>query len=110
MESKIAIGVLSFNEEKHIDKVINDLLIFDIPIFVINDNSKDSTLEILRKYENFNNIFVINNEKNIGAGASTKKLLEHASSQDFDFLIKVDGDGQFANNDVKRIIELYKKI
>ncbi len=109
MKSKIAIGILSFNEEKHIDSVINDLLIFDIPIFIINDNSTDSTLEILRKYENHNSISVINNEKNIGAGASTKKLLEHASSLDFDFLVKVDGDGQFSNKDVKRIIELYKK-
>ena len=109
MKSKIAIGILSFNEEKHIDRVINDLLIFDIPIFIINDSSTDSTLQILRKYENLNSIYVINNEKNIGAGASTKKLLEHASSLDFDFLIKVDGDGQFSNKDVKRIIELYKK-
>ena len=47
-------------------------------------------------------------KKTLEPGGSTKKLLEHASSQDFDFLIKVDGDGQFANNDVKRIIELYK--
>ena len=49
MKSKIAIGILSFNEEKHIDRVINDLLIFDIPIFIINDSSTDSTLQILRK-------------------------------------------------------------
>ena len=64
MKSKIAIGILSFNEEKHIERVINDLLMFDIPIFIINDSSTDSTLQILRKYENLNSISVINNEKN----------------------------------------------
>ena len=53
MESKIAIGVLSFNEEKHIDRVINDLLIFDIPIFIINDSSTDSTLQNFKKVRKF---------------------------------------------------------
>lgn len=109
MKSKIAIGILAFNEEKHIDMVVNDLLIFDIPVFVINDNSTDSTFEILKKYEDHKNIYVIDNEKNIGAGASTKKLLKHTSSLEFDFIIKVDGDGQFSVKDVKRIIELYEK-
>ena len=78
-----------------------------MPIYIVNDYSKDDTQKILSKYES-ENIKVLINNKNIGAGASTKKLLQKASEDGFDFLIKVDGDGQFSQSDVKKIVDFYK--
>ena len=38
-----------------------------------------------------------------------KKLIETSYENGYTFLIKVDGDGQFKKEDVKKIINLYKE-
>ena len=44
---KVAIGILAFNEEEHIRKVISELSKIDKKIYVINDGSNDATQEEL---------------------------------------------------------------
>lgn len=110
MKSKnIAIGILAFNEEKYIESVIKSLKKLDASLFIINDFSYDDTKSIIEQFSKEKNIFIINNKKNLGAGASTKILFEEAQNKGFEFLIKVDGDNQFLVEDVKRIIDIYKK-
>jgi len=63
---KIAIGVLAYNEEKHISDVLSELEKLDVPIFVVNDSSTDRTREILDEFYSRKVIEVINNKKNKG--------------------------------------------
>ena len=109
MNNKVSIGVLAFNEERHIEKVISELLIFDLPIYIIDDKSTDNTLKIIEKFKNIEKIKIIKNNKNIGAGESTKILINSANEDGSKFLIKVDGDGQFLVSDIKRIIDIYNQ-
>ena len=48
---KIALGVLAYNEEAHIQNVLEGLEKFDLEIYVINDFSSDSTNKILENFE-----------------------------------------------------------
>ena len=52
----------------------------------------------------------MDNDKNLGAGESLKKLINYLSKKNYDFLIKVDGDGQFIAEDVEKIIQIVNKI
>lgn len=108
MEKKLAIGVLAFNEEPFIKSVLTDLIDLNVKIYIVNDSSTDNTLNIIKEFSNFNDIEIINNEINLGAGLSTKKLIDSAYKDGYKFLIKVDGDGQFQKYDVIKIIQLYK--
>lgn len=108
MSQNIAIGVLAYNEEKHIEKVIKDLLLLDEQILIVDDCSDDNTNKLLNQFAKLTNVKIIRNEKNIGAGGSTKLLLETAKQLGFTFLVKVDGDDQFEVDDVKKIINLHK--
>lgn len=108
MESKLAIGVLAYNEEPFIKKVLEELIELNETIYVVNDSSTDDTHKIIREFSKFNDIEIINNENNLGAGLSTKKLIDSAYKDGYKFLIKVDGDGQFQKEDVVKIINLYK--
>ena len=103
---KIAIGVLAYNEEKHIGDVLSELEKLDVPIFVVNDSSTDRTREILDEFYSRKVIEVINNKKNKGAGHSTLQLLKKTKSENFKYLLKVDGDNQFKASDIKRVINL----
>ncbi len=105
--NKIALGVLAYNEEAHIQTVLDELEKLDLEIYVINDCSSDSTYKILENYKSKSKFFIISNKKNLGAGQSTKILLEEAKNNSKDFLIKIDGDGQFSNSDIEKIIDLY---
>ena len=106
---KIAIGILAYNVSKYIDNVIDELQDMNLHIYVINDSSSDGTEKKLEKYKEKSNVTVITNSKNLGAGFSLKKLIETSYENGYTFLIKVDGDGQFKKEDVKKIINLYKE-
>lgn len=106
-KKNIAIGVLAYNEEDFIEHVLNQLNDLNTEIFVINDKSTDNTLNILKKIsEEQKNITVIENSKNFGAGYSTLELLKRIKNEGYQYMIKVDGDGQFNFKDIKRIKEL----
>ena len=105
--NKVALGVLAYNEEVYIQSVIEQLEKLNLDIYIINDSSTDSTKEILSKFKENKKISIINNNKNLGAGESTKVLLEYAKNQSIDFLVKIDGDGQFSISDIEKIIDLY---
>lgn len=107
MKKDIAIGILAFNEEVYLKSVLEDIIPLNKTVFIVNDNSTDNTKDILSGFENHKNVYIVNNKKNLGAGESTKILLEKAKEQNFDFLIKVDGDGQFSLSDIEKIIDLY---
>lgn len=108
MENKIAVGILAFNVEKYIENVVKDLAFLGLQFIIIDDSSTDHTLNILRKLNKQYEIIIIENKKNIGAGLSTKKLIERAKNENYDMLLKVDGDGQFVAQDVKKIVEIAK--
>jgi len=106
-KNKVVIGILAYNVEDYIEKVFLNLKNLNIPIIIIDDASTDSTKSIIKKYQDDINLYILENLKNLGAGASTKLLLQKAKNLDFNFLIKIDGDGQFKNEDVQKIINLY---
>lgn len=108
-KNTIALGVLAYNEELNIENVIRDLLTLNINLYIINDFSKDNTKKIVEQFKNLENVKIINNNKNLGAGLSTKKLIQEAMQDGHDFIIKVDGDGQFLIEDVVKIIDIYLK-
>ena len=106
-DKNIAIGVLSFNTKNYILKVLEDLKILKCPIVVIDDCSKDNSLEIVKDFKIENpdtHCEIIENKSNEGAGQSCKYLIEHCKNMGYRYMVKVDGDGQFDLDDIKKIV------
>ncbi len=103
---KVAIGILAFNEEDHIRKVISELSKIDKKIYVINDGSNDKTQEIIENLSNEIDLTILENTKNLGAGQSTLALLRKAKIDGYQYLLKVDGDDQFEIKDIEKILNL----
>ena len=108
MVKKIAIGILAYNEEQHIESVLNEILTLNRDVYVLNDSSTDRTMDILEELNTTKNFTIINNIKNEGAGNSTLKIIERAKNDGFEFVIKVDGDNQFRLDDINKIINIYE--
>ena len=75
----------------------------NIKIIIVNDGSKDKTSNILSSYSSKQNIKIINNEKNLGAGISFEIGISEFLKSNSNYLIKIDGDNQFNKEDVLKI-------
>ncbi len=100
---KIFILIPAHNEADNILQVIRDIN-EEFPkanYIVINDESHDNTLAILRE----NHIPYLNPPINLGIGGAVQLGYLYALKYDYDIAIQVDGDGQHDPKYIKQLIE-----
>lgn len=80
---------------------------FEEAFFIIVDDKspKNFQIKLKEEYENKINFFLIFNEVNLGHGISTLNGLKKAIELDFEYIIAVDGDGQFEAKDIRSCFE-----
>jgi len=107
----LSIIIPAYNEEKTLvyilDKVISVVLIHDVQkeIIIVNDCSKDATLEIAKEYiQNHpnDNIRLIEQTVNSGKGAAIHKGIELASG---DLIIVQDADLEYDPNEYNVLLK-----
>lgn len=90
---KISIVVAVYNAEKTIKKCVDSLLnqtYENTEIILVNDCSKDKSLEICKAYaENNRNIFIVDNDVNQGVSATRNNGIEKSSGN---YICFVDSD------------------
>lgn len=82
----------AFNEGENILNTVNEIKTKapDFDYIVINDCSKDETLNILKSY----NLNYINLPVNLGIGGAVQTGYKYAMENDYEIAVQVDGDGQ----------------
>jgi glycosyltransferase involved in cell wall biosynthesis len=95
----------TYNNEKTLEKVVQDVLGITGDVIVVNDGSTDSTPLILEK---FRNIRVLSYAKNQGKGYALKKGFELAIKEGYQYAITIDSDGQHYAKDIAAFIEKSK--
>lgn len=87
--TRVAIVIPALNESEAIAAVVAGISVFGVPI-VVNDGSTDNTGQLARAA----GALVVSHEVNLGYDAALASGLARAISEEFDFAITVDGDGQ----------------
>lgn len=104
---RLLVIIPAFNEQANILKTINDLKSTDFPdsfkidYLVINDGSKDNTLEVLSE----NNLKYVNLPINLGIGGAMQTGYLYARENNYDIAIQLDGDGQHSPKYIEKIIQ-----
>ena len=101
--------ILAYNESLNIENVILEVHDQFEKILIIDDCSKDATnLLIQNMKRQYQNLDLISNKKNLGAGRSLQIAIDHIKSHmsEIDFIVKIDGDGQFLRKDILKIKEI----
>lgn len=82
----------AYNEELNIENTIHNLKEHapDFDYVIINDCSKDSTLEVCKK----NNYTYLNLPINLGIGGAVQAGYRYAMNNGYDVAVQFDGDGQ----------------
>ena len=80
-----------------------------ITILIIDDCSKDNTKYIVEEYlkasPDSNTIQLIKNEKRLGYGGVQKVAFRYAIKNNFDYVIMLHGDGQYAPEKIPEFID-----
>lgn len=103
---KVLIVIPAYNEELNLKNVINDVnKNTDYDYIVINDCSKDKTLELCKK-EKYNYLSL---PVNYGLASAVQLGFKYAILNDYDVVIQFDGDGQHEAKYLKRMVDEIKK-
>lgn len=103
---KLSIVIPVYNVEKYVEKCLRSCAEQDLPseefeIIVVNDGTKDSSLEIVERVaKDYSNITIISQE-NAGLSAARNKGLSIAKG---DYIWFVDSDDWIENNCLRKIV------
>ena len=107
--SKISIIVPVYNTEKYLSKCLNSLIkqtYKDIEIIVVNDGSKDKSLEIAKKFAKQDNRIKVFNKENGGLSSARNFGIEKASGEYIGF---VDSDDYIKENMFEILYNMIKE-
>lgn len=101
MSYELSVIIPVYNVEKYIgeclDSVVNQSIGIDnIEVIIVNDNSCDSTLDIISQYaDKYPSFKLISNKSNLGPGESRNMALKEVSS---DYVTYLDADDFISQN------------
>jgi glycosyltransferase involved in cell wall biosynthesis len=102
-ELRRAAIVPAFNEEASIGRVIDEVRAFDpgLDIVVVDDGSVDGTSRAARA----KGARVLRLPFNLGIGGAVQTGFRYAYENDYDLVVRVDGDGQHDPSQLGRVLE-----
>ena len=107
-----SIIVANFNNAKFLDECLRSIFsqtFKSYEIIVVDDNSKDNSIEILNKYKK--KIFIIQNKKKTKYGSFNQinSYYKGFLRSNGEYLFFLDSDDYFKKNKIKLIISEFKK-
>ena len=115
MKKKCLIYVVCYNHEKFILKTLERIPqilseYYDIEILVANDKSKDKTLEETKKFSTkYFKYNIISLYKNLGYGGNQKIGYYYSILNNFDYVVLLHGDGQYAPEYLPDILNKFEE-
>jgi glycosyltransferase involved in cell wall biosynthesis len=112
VNGQLTIVMPVFNEAEGIEEFIEEIRFnfkkIKPTILAVDDCSNDSTWLILNKMQkNSADLILLKNEINLGHGQSTHRALRHGLMEKSNFIMSVDGDGQFLGDEMFGFFERF---
>jgi len=102
---KTLLIIPAYNEEESLKNAIDSLSDLDVDFLVINDGSKDSTVQICRD----NRYPFLDLSTNLGLAGAFQAGMKYAYRHDYDCAIQFDADGQHLPEYIEPLIEAVKE-
>ena len=107
----ITIVIPTINEEKNISetlyKIVNTEELKKAQIIIVDDGSKDQTINKVNTFKNKMNIKIIENNMKLGLGFALKRGFDAAQ---FPYVLFLDADLSVTINDILKLVRYRKKI
>ena len=102
---RLLVLIPCLNEDKTIGDVIRRIPnsiegVDEIDVAVIDDGSTDGSAQIARDL----GVDVLSHGRNLGVGAALRTGLRYARMNDYQYVVNIDGDGQFAPEQIPSVL------
>ncbi len=97
----------TYNNDKTLKKVIDDVLAYTDQLIIVNDGATDQSAEILADYAD--RASIITHPKNAGKGSALRNGFKKALALGYDYAISIDSDGQHFASDLPLFLEELEK-
>lgn len=97
----------TYNEEENIEKIIFEIQKLNCPLLIVDDNSTDKTRDIVEKYVDDKNIFILKRAGKMGLASAYIDGFRFAIEKGFDCFIEMDAD--FSHNP-KYLPNMFKEL
>lgn len=107
---RVAVLMSTFNGEKYLREQIDSILAqegVDVTLYIRDDGSSDSTVEIIKGYQKNNSNIRLDIGKNMGVGNSFMQLV-YDVGDDFDYYAFSDQDDVWHPEKIYRAVEMIK--
>ncbi|MBK1631550.1 glycosyl transferase [Thiohalocapsa halophila] len=104
---KLIVQIPCYNEEQTLPETVADIPrqidgIDQVEVLVIDDGSRDNTVQVAR---DIGVDHVIRNKRNIGLARSFRKGLDACLVRGADIIVNTDGDNQYAGADIPKLVQ-----
>ena len=111
MKYDVSVIIPFFNNEDYLEEAIDSIMVeqnkkIKYEIILINDCSTDKSLEVIKKYLNYNNVTLINKKNNEGVSAARKEGIRKARGK---YIMLLDGDDFVSNNSISNLFYFFEK-
>ena len=110
-EILVSIIIVNYNNAKYLEKSIKSAFNQEYKnkeIIVVDDNSKDNSLKILKKYNNLK-LVKLKNKKTYGSLDQINAYFKGFTKSKGKIIFFLDSDDYFAKNKINLIVKLFKK-
>jgi glycosyltransferase involved in cell wall biosynthesis len=106
-ERRLLVLVPCFNEQGAVAQVVTDVreVLPDVPVLVVDDSSTDGTVAVAKAA----GAHVLELPHHLGLGGAVQAGYKLAYERGFDYVIRVDGDGQHSADDIPRVFEALQR-
>ena len=109
---KIKILIPIYNDWQSLSKLLENInsevsnLDHEFSVIIVNDASNENRPEFLLNLDNFKSIKIINMKENRGHARCNAAGLKHIiESEEFDYVIPMDGDGEDKPEEIKSFVD-----
>lgn len=101
MKFKNIIAVVpTLNNDLTIQKVVDDILSYNLKVIVVDDGYTNPVSNILQENEN---LFIIHHKTNKGKGESILSGARKARELGYEYFVTLDGDGQHLASEIEKL-------
>ena len=102
----LCVVVPAYNEEKQIEKVIETMPDFIDKIVIVDDKSKDKTVDVVNRFDRQKQeIVLIEHAQNQGVGGAIASGYKWAIDNEMDAAVVMAGDGQMDSKDLPALLD-----
>ena len=96
----------TYNEAENILLLLSEILLLDVDVLVVDDNSPDGTQKLILEHDLFGKrVFILQRETKLGLGSAYREGFQWGIENKYHNMIQMDADFSHQVSDLKKLID-----